>query len=295
MRIGFHMPFSGSLEKLQQKIHISRGNTFQVFARSLRGVDKEGNPHDLHKINRKKLAELHSFLQEKNVQPTIIHAPYFYNLSQEVNLNRKGEIVDHKKLILEDLAWSKEMGALYYVLQPGYFKKVNAFMAIENIKQTLIEILDETEWSGEILIKNTAGAGTEIASTLSEWNELISFHPRVKGTLDFARVYAAGYNFTTKKDAEVFFNEIEEQVGWEKIKVLYINDTNRGCGSNKQPSSPPPLGEGVIGYYGYEYILSNEEVKKKVWLVENQPKPSYYDESIKFLSQFHQKKGGENR
>lgn len=293
MRIGFHMPFSGSLDRLRQKIHISRGNSFQLYARSLRGVDKEGVPHPLHKINLKKLAELHHFLNEKNIRPIIVHAPYFYNLSQEVNVTKAGAIVDHESLIQEDLAWAETLGAKYYVMQPGYYKKMNRNIAMENIKESLKKVLETSLFSGTILIKNTAGAGTEIASTLSEWNELISFHPRIKGALDFARVYASGYNFTTKVTAQSFYRELEEEVGWEKIEVVYINDTNRGCASNKQPSSPPPLGEGVIGHYGYENILTYDVIKEKIWIVENQPKPSYYDESLQFLHTQFLKEGGE--
>lgn len=293
MRIGFHMPFSGSLDKLKQKIHISTGNSFQIFARSLRGVDKEGNPHELHKINGKKLAELTHFLEDKNIEPFIVHAPYFYNLSQEQNTNKSGELIDHKTCILEDLEWAHTLGATYYVMQPGYFKGMNPFFALENIKDALFDILEKTPFQGVILIKNTAGAGTEIASTLEEWNELISFHPRIKGALDFARVYASGYDFTTKENAKHFVQRIEETVGWDKIRVLYLNDTNRHCGAKKQPSSPPPLGEGVIGYYGYEHVLTYEEVKRKVWIVENQPKPSYYDESIAFLRPFFEQKDGD--
>lgn len=286
MRIGFHMPFSGSLGKLSERIHVSRGNTFQIFARSLRGLDREGNPHSLSKLTDKKIESFHSFLSEKNIEPIIVHAPYFYNLSQEKNYKKNGEEINHRELLMEDLEWSNKLGASYYILQPGYFKKLNKYFGIENIKENLISVLEQVDFKGKILIKNTAGAGTEIASTYEEWNELISFHHKIKGALDFARVYASGYDFTNKKLTESFFDELNENVGWDKIEVCYINDTNRGCGSNKQPSSPPPLGEGVIGFYGYEEILRKEEVKSKIWLIENQPKPSYYDQSLMYLSEF---------
>jgi len=285
------MPFSGNLEKLKQKIHISRGNTFQVYARSLRGVDKEGNPHSLQRLNQKKLKELHAFLDEKNIKPVVVHAPYFYNLAQEKNVNKALEEINHAQLMMEDLEWATKIEAPFYILQPGYYKKKHPVLAIEEVKSQLFSILEETEWTGDILIKNMAGAGTEIGSTLEEWNELISFHPRVKGALDLARIYASGYDFTSEKDAHDFYLEIEEKVGWEKIHVLYINDSNRGCGSKK--NNFVPLGEGSIGFYGYEYLLKYTELQNKIWIVENQPKPSYYDESIKFLTAFYQDKRGE--
>jgi deoxyribonuclease IV len=286
MRIGFHIPFSGSLDRLRQKVHISRGNSFQIYARSLKGVDKEGNPHSLHKLNEKKVSEFHEFLKNKKIHPIFVHAPYSYNLSQETNTNKSGEIINHEDLIVEDLEWAQQLGASYYVLQPGYYKKNNPLISIENIKNSLINIMEKSSWEGEILIKNTAGAGTEIASSFEIWNELISFDDRINGILDFARAYGSGYDFTTEKHAIKFVNLVEESVGWGKIKAIYVNDTDRGCGSNKQPSSPPPLGEGVIGFYGYEYILKQEELKDKIWLVENQPKPSYYDETIEYLLKY---------
>lgn len=285
MRIGFHFPFSGSLNKLKERITISRGNTFQIYARSLRGVDKNGNPHPLQKVSKKQVNEFLQFKREKDIDPMIIHAPYFYNLAKEVHVSKTGEEFRFSDLLLEDLELAKILNAKYYILQPGYSKDVHPILAIENLKMELISVLEKTDWDGEILIKNMSGAGSELGSRLEEWNELISFHPRVKGALDFSRMYSAGYSFTTKEDAEKFYNDIEEIVSWEKIKVAYINDNDRFCGSKKNLF--PPLGHGVIGFSGYEDILKFDEVKNKIWIVENQPELTYVDQTIKFLTSFY--------
>lgn len=279
MRIGFHIPFSGNLNKLKERVHVSRGNCFQIFARSLRGVNKNGESVKLQKVNNKKLQEFHDFIEEKKIKPILVHAPYSYNLAQDEN--------EFEELILEDLEFCKKLRSPYYIIQPGYHKKLHPIMSVENIKNHLFELLEKTDWYGEILIKNMSGAGSEMASTLEEWNELISFHPQVKGILDFARMYSSGYGFTTKEDADIFYNEIEEKISWDKIKAVYINDTNRGCGARKNDKKVPPLGEGVIGEYGYEEILKYPRIKEKIWLIENQPKPTYYDKTIEFLMPFH--------
>jgi len=269
MRIGFHMPFSGSLNKLRERVVVSRGNTFQVYARSLRGGK-------LQSLKKKPLQEFHEFLEKKDINPIIVHAPYVYNLA-------KAETEDVEK-ILEDLVFAEQIRAPYYVLQPGYSKGIHPIEAIENIKTHLLHILEKTEWYGEILIKNMAGAGSEVGSNLQEWNELVSFHPQVKGAMDFSRAYSAGYDFTTKEEAELFIEEIEEVVCWDKIKLVYIQDNERGCGSKKNYF--PPLGEGVIGFQGYEHVLANDIIKEKIWLVENQPEIDYYDRSISYLTGF---------
>jgi deoxyribonuclease-4 len=273
MRIGFHFPFSGNLMRLKERISVTRGNTFQVFARSLRGGK-------IQKINQKQLYEFEYFLHQKNIKPIIVHAPYTYNLAKEGS-----EDIDK---IVEDLTMAKKIGATYYILHPGYSKGIHPLLAVENVKENIKVILESTDWEGKILIKNMAGAGSELGYRLEEWNEMISFHTRVKGALDFSRLYAAGYDFTTSEKTIERYNEIEAVVGWEKIEVVYINDTIKGCGSRKNDKNPIPLGEGIINFMGYEKILTYPAIKDKIWIVENQPDVSYVDQSIEFLIRFHE-------
>jgi deoxyribonuclease-4 len=268
VRIGFHFPFSGGLKTLKTRIKKSRGNTYQIFARGLRGGE-------LHDLKVKDLDDLLEFQKDKNVKPTIIHAPYVYNLA---NL----ELEDEKKVI-EDLGYAIHFRSPYYVIHPGRYKDMHPLKALENVRYQLWEILNNTEWMGQILVKNMSGAGTEMAYDLREWKELITYHPQVKGALDLARLYTAGYNFTGKENADKLFKNIESYIGWEHIKVIYINDTHRTLGSRKKDASPPPLGEGTIGFNGYKHFLSIPEVQSKIWIVENSPDDMYYLRSMNFL------------
>jgi len=277
MRIGFHIPFSGNINKLEERVRISRGNTFQFYARSLRGRKSNGEMVRLQKMNEKKLSEYRSFLTKRNIQPVILHAPYSYNLAHDVT--------DDVSYIQEDLMFASKMNAEFYVLHTGYFKKMHPFIALENAKQNLKKVLKSVYWEGDILIKNMSGAGTEMASTLEEWNELISFHPNIKGALDLGRLHDGGMEFHTKETAEACIKEIEEKVGWEKIKLIYINDSIRKAGDKKNKFVP--LGEGVINYQGYQHILSHEVVKEKIWIVENQ-EVEHYDKTIEFVLSFYE-------
>ncbi|MGF7535585.1 TIM barrel protein [Bacillus mexicanus] len=272
MRIGFHFPFSGGLIKLKERISSSRGNTFQIFARGLRGGS-------LHQLNQKNLSELNKFIDYKNIKPVIIHAPYVYNLANLENLD--------EERVLEDLEYSKQFRSPYYVIHPGYYTNQHPLVAMENVKYQLWDILNRTDWMGHILVKNMRGAGTEIAADLREWRELITYHPQVKGALDLSRAYIAGYNFLGEEKAESFYRVIEEYIGWENIKVIYINDTNFNLGTRRDDKSPPPLGEGTIGFNGYHYLLNKPKVKEKIWIIENSPDASYYLRTLDFLLRFY--------
>lgn len=276
MKIGFHIPFSGNIKKLEERVRISRGNVFQIFARSLRGIDKSGNPVKLQRMGNKKIKDFKEFMERKKIKEIFVHAPYSYDFTKK--------ITESRGLMLEDLEFAQRLGANYYILQPGYYKNEHPLMAVEHIKKHLTDILEQTEWNGTILIKNMAGAGTELCFDLTQWNELISFHPRIKGVLDLARIYSAGYDFTNKEKSKKFIENIGEEIGWEKIRAIYINDIECFCGEKK--NKYVPLGEGIINYYGYEPILAENIIKEKIWLVENQPTPTHYDNTIDFLMKF---------
>ena len=271
MKIGFHFPFSGSLNKLKERVAISRGNTFQIFSRGLRGGS-------LHPINKRQKKEYDQFIATKHISPVIIHAPYIYNLTQSECSDRE--------MILEDLAYAQELSAQYYIIHAGSAKKVHPILALEHVKRHLVDILNHTEFKGTLLIKNMSGAGSEVAYDLDDWNELISFHPQIKGVLDIARAYSAGY------DTRELYEIIEDQVGWDKIEVVVLLDNDRPPGSNKNIFAP--LGEGMIGYDGLTSLLKNERVKQKTWIVENQPSLSHTDATLRFLMSFFEKKDGEN-
>jgi deoxyribonuclease-4 len=268
MRIGFHFPFSGGLKTLKKRIKKSRGNTFQIFARGLRGGD-------LRELKEKDLKDLFEFLKLKNIKPNIIHAPYIYNLA---NL----ELYDEEK-VLEDLDYAIELKSPYYVIQPGRYKDMHPLTALENVKIQLWDIMNKTEWMGQILVRNTGGSGTEIGYDLREWKELITYHNSIKGALDLAKLYTAGYDFKTKITAQKLYDNIEEYIGWDNIKVIYINDTDRTIGSRKKEPTPPALGEGVIGFSGYREILKFPKVQEKIWIIENTPDDTIYPRTLNFL------------
>lgn len=268
MRIGFHIPFSGSLKRLQERVTRSRGNTFQLFARGLRGGS-------LPTINAKQQKAYEQFIEEKHITPLFIHAPYTYNLCEP-----NEELFQQ---LQEDLQFAKKMGANYYVIQPGYAKKLHPFIALGHAKETLTRLLDETDWEGTILIRNMCGAGSEVGASWEEYNEMISFHSRIQGALDVSRMYGYGIDITE----EEFVEEFEDRIGWEKIHVLYINDYERSLGDKK--NYYVPLGEGTIGFGGYEKFLSYSMIQEKPWIIENQPTLEHMDRSIRYTTEFFKK------
>lgn len=267
MRIGFHFPFAGGLIKLMERIKTSGGNTYQIYSRGIRGGD-------LKELHQKRLKKFMEFQKDKRILP-VIHAPYTFNLA---NLENEDELK-----VLEDLQYINQFKSAYYVMNPGRSVGQDPVNALENVRYQLWDTLNKTDWYGEILIKNSRGAGTEIGYDLRDWKELITFHPQVKGALDLSWLKIAGYEFETEESAYDLVEAIEDYIGWENIKLLYINDTNLPLGSRKEDKKPPPLGLGTINFNGYQHILKNPIIQEKIWIVEHSSDNDDYWQIMNFL------------
>lgn len=280
MKIGFHIPFSGNLKRLTGRVVFTRGNCFQFYSRSLKGGR-------IPEVNENQLRAYLNFLFEKRISTVIVHAPYVFkvqgkDISSNLGVKSSEAVIE----TLKDLEYASKVQARYYVINAGYSKELNEFLSMETLKEQLTEIMDKTSWKGTILIRNMAGGGTELAANLYSWNELISFHERVQGALDFGRAFSYGYSFLIKEEADALLDMIEHDIGWDKVPLIYINDTNRFSGSKREDAAS--LGEGVIGFHGYNNLLSSESLKDKVWMVEHQT-DVHYDKTIDFLVNFYRK------
>ncbi|QST03078.1 TIM barrel protein (plasmid) [Pontibacillus sp. ALD_SL1] len=281
MRIGFQLPYSGNLKKLETRIRVSRGNAFQVYARSKRGIDGEGNPYPLHELSDKNVNMFKSLTN--SIYPAIVHAPLSHNLAQKERKNKQGEQWSQVECLIEELAFCQRLGCDYYVLNAGHSKTLERDEAIQNIRMHIEEALGKSDFEGNVLIRNAAGAGTELAADLEEWSRLVSWNPRVKGALDLGRAYAYGHSFFDEKETAAFIKELDDVVGFDHIKMVYINDSKRGRGAQKE--SPTILGEGFIHFSGYECILEHPVLQALPWMLEHHPVklPDLYDRSLEFL------------
>lgn len=262
MRIGFHFPFSGSLTSLEKKIRLSRGNTFQIFSRTLRGGK-------IKKIQPNKLQYFKDFLLDTKISPVIVHAPYTYNFSQPMD----NETIE---MVCEDLAFCEQIGAVFYVIQPGYTKKSTEEEALRFFSENISAIFSKTSFPGEIIIRNMAGAGSEFGYRVDQMQQLVCVHPRLSLGFDFARAFLSGEII----DATTW-DRLEESGLSDRIRIIFVHDSNRGRGTRKNYYAS--LGDGLIGYGAICSFLQHPTCQEKVWLIEDQTDILQMDHTLSLL------------
>jgi len=120
------------------------------------------------------------------------------------------------------------------------------------IGRALLEAGGDTVFAIEI----TAGAGNVLGSTFEELARMIELIPaevqeRVGVCLDTAHLYAAGYDLVNDYDGVM--DRFGEIIGFDRLKVLHLNDVKGALGSHRDRHAW--IGDGELGLEPFRRIV----------------------------------------
>ncbi len=118
---------------------------------------------------------------------------------------------------------------------------------------TLEEELPKWPPGVELLLENTAGAGTSLGGSFISIGNILKIFgddAPLGLCLDTAHAWAAGYDLSTPEGLKRAMDELIEHVGMEKVKVIHVNDNATPRGSHRDRHAH--LGEGLIGPEGFK-------------------------------------------
>jgi deoxyribonuclease-4 len=117
--------------------------------------------------------------------------------------------------------------------------------------EALNEVSLSGKWKAGLLLENTAGERGDISSRVEDLAEIIM---GVKGRsiagicFDTCHAFAAGYNISEERGIGPLLKEIEEHIGFEKIRLIHLNDSKGDVGSGLDRHEH--IGLGRIGEKG---------------------------------------------
>lgn len=238
-------------------------NTMQIFARNPRMFRKVSLDEENIKIFKQKV-------KKEKISPVVVHIPYTLNLASSWIKFYKLTIKD----FIDDLVEADKLGADYLVTHMGSFKGGTERRGLLRIAHALEKILQETKGvKTNILMENTSGSGRWLGYKFSHFKEVfenIKWSKRVGVCLDTAHAWAAGYKINTQEGLDELINEIKNEVGLDRIKVIHLNDTLEKLGSKNDRHYD--IGAGCIGKKGFELILRNEVFRNLVFILETPKK-----------------------
>jgi deoxyribonuclease-4 len=113
-----------------------------------------------------------------------------------------------------------------------------------------------------ILLENDSGSGSHMGSSLTDIAELINNlgSTRVGSCFDTCHAFASGYNLATQDGITKTLHEIKKTIGFNRLKLIHLNDSVGGLGFGIDHHDH--IGLGRIGEDGFHRILTSQLAKR---------------------------------
>ncbi|MEJ2126207.1 MAG: deoxyribonuclease IV, partial [Candidatus Bathyarchaeota archaeon] len=247
MKVGFHVSISGSIDKAVDRAVDLGCTIFQIFTR---------NPRQWHSTNldpetAKKFSDK---VTKYNMQPVFAHMPYLPNLASPKDDVHKKSV---KTLSLE-LKRCEQLEIPYLVTHLGSHLGKGKETGFERLINGINKVLKDTKGKVTVLLENTAGTKNSMGSTFEDIQHIIErlTHQEYIGVcFDTSHAFAAGYDLRTKEALQETINSIQKTVGFEKIKLVHLNDSKGEL--NSRIDRHDHIGLGKIGENGFRNILAS--------------------------------------
>lgn len=273
MWIGAHVSIGKGFANAVRTSIAMHGNTFQFFSRNPRG----GKARELDMADIEKAQML---MREHDFGAVVAHAPYVYNLASVKEQIRRFTITT----LQDDLQRIKTMGVPYLVLHVGTHGGQGEEKGLALVVEGLKEVLAERPEGTQILLEGMAGVGTELGYTFEQLAEILERCGDPCGLgicLDSCHMTGHGYNLA---DLDEIREKIRRILGWNKVKVLHLNDSLFPLASKRDRHAK--LGEGFLGMETIRKIVCDSEFNQLLFILETPNDNTGYAEEIALIKSF---------
>jgi len=213
----------------------------------------------------------------KNNLKLIAHSPYILNFARPLQETPDG--IKALERYLRDLINITNLGGIGSVLHMGSnVKELKQSMGFANemFVKNLTWIIDRMPDSATIILENMAGGGTRMCCKMDEmiefWQNNVpnKLKPRIKWCIDTAHLYAAGeYDLSNESEAQRFYKDFDEGIGWEHVLCIHLNGSKTTFGSNRDNHADiGPIQSGYIKTSGLLEIVKIARETSKFLILE---------------------------
>jgi deoxyribonuclease-4 len=119
---------------------------------------------------------------------------------------------------------------------------------IERVVEAMKKVLDRCSDRTWLLMENSAGTGGTIGRSIEELAvvfDRLGGHPRLGICLDSCHLYASGCDVTDGAALDTVLDELDREIGLDRLRALHVNDSAAPLGSNRDRHAN--IGEGLMG------------------------------------------------
>jgi deoxyribonuclease IV len=182
--------------------------------------------------------------EELGIGAALVHAVYLVNLASPDD-EIYGKSVSVMRSTMEAACAIDADGVIFHI---GSHLGAGFEHGLERVVPALEQVVELCSERTRLLVENTAGAGGTIGRSIEELAALVDRlgrHPRLGICLDTCHLWVSGYNVTEGDAVERLLEEVDAQIGLDRLRALHVNDARDALGSNRDRHAN--IGEGLLG------------------------------------------------
>ncbi|WP_321332577.1 deoxyribonuclease IV [uncultured Bacteroides sp.] len=270
--IGAHVSASGGVEFSPINAHEIGANAFALFTKNQRQWVSKPLTEESISLFREN-CEKYSFLPDY----ILPHDSYLINLGHP----EEEGLAKSRAAFLDEMQRCEQLGLKLLNFHPGsHLSKITVEACLDRIAESINFALNKTQGVTAV-IENTAGQGTNLGNEFWQLKHIIDKvedKTRVGVCLDTCHTFTAGYDFLS--DYDQVFNDFEEQVGFEYLKGIHLNDSKKALGTRVDRHDS--IGYGFIGNKFFEKVMKDPRFNNMPIILET-PDESLWPQEIAWL------------
>jgi deoxyribonuclease-4 len=247
LRVGFHVSIYGSIDQAVDRAVELDCNTFQIFTRNPRRWKASRLTPEVAKAFSEKV-------KSHDMEPVFAHMPYLPNLASP-----KDDIYNNSvNTLTSELKRCRRLEIPYLVTHLGSHVGAGMQTGFKRLINAINQAFNTTGGGVTLLLENTAGTKNSMGSTFEDIQHIIeqlTYPERVGICLDTSHAFASGYDLTTADSVEETIRKIDDVIGFEKLKLVHLNDSKGDL--NSRIDRHEHIGLGKIGEEGFRNLLGS--------------------------------------
>jgi deoxyribonuclease IV len=246
--LGAHMSIAGGIAKAVERGQTAGCAVIQLFTQN--SNQWRGKP-----ISDSEAALFREKREEAGLLDVVSHDIYLINLAAAPGDTRDKSLVGFR----EEMERCARLGIDKIVMHPGSHLGEGEDVGIARIIEAFTLLLEQTpEFTGKILLENTAGQGTNLGYRFEHLQQIRDRSPnpdRFGFCFDTCHAFAAGYAINTVDGYRTVFEEFDRLLGVENLLAFHLNDSKKGLLSRVDRHEH--IGLGTLGLDGFRSLMND--------------------------------------
>ncbi|MBP9764896.1 deoxyribonuclease IV [Candidatus Babeliales bacterium] len=271
--MGAHVSIAGGFDKAIERGEKIGATCIQIFTKSNRQWGAKKITSD----------DVDAFLdaqKKSSIKMVVAHASYLINLCSDNNAIIRKSI----DALIEELQRCEQLDIPYLVLHPGTSSNPDTQKVLITVADHINQAFKEVKPKNTTLLLETmAGQGSTIGKTVEELAVILDHvHDKkhIGVCIDTCHIFAAGYDLSTKKFYDDFWNKISKLIGIKNVKAFHINDSKKDFDSHVDRHEH--VGKGKINPVVFKMLLKDKRFSKIPKILET-PKEDEFKDDVRNL------------